>query len=115
MKKLTLCLIPVFSLLILNPMSLKADTDAKPIKINLAATVKSTEANTAVVRLDEIKPMDKAALASSERIELRKEIRSIRREGKGMGEANYVEGGHGGVYISVGAAILIVLLLLLLL
>jgi len=115
MKKLTLCLIPVFSLLILNPMSLKADTDAKPIKINLAATVKSTEANTAVVRLDEIKPMDKAALASFERIELRKEIRSIRREGKGMDEANYVEGGHGGVYISVGAAILIVLLILLLL
>jgi len=95
-------------------MSLKADTDAKPIKINLAATVKSTEANTAIVRLDEIKPMDKAALASSERKELRKEIRSIRSEGKGMDEANYVEGGHGGVYISVGAAILIVLLLLIL-
>jgi hypothetical protein len=115
MKKRTLCLIPVFSLIMLIPIPLKAETDAKPVIISTEASAKSAEPNTAVVRLNEIQTMDKTALASSERKDLRNEIRSIRREGRINSEADYVEGGHGGVYITVGAALLIVLLLLLLL
>ena len=114
MKELTFYLITSFSLFLLIPMSLKAGTDAIPIRMTSDTAIKSTETNTADVRLNEIKAMDNSSLGSSERKELRKEIRSIRSEGKGMDEANYVEGGHGGVYISVGAAILIVLLLLIL-
>jgi hypothetical protein len=115
MRKLTLCFIPAFSLLLLSSISMKAATDAKPVIISTEAAVKSTEPNTAEVRLNEIKTMDKASLASSERKELRNEIRSIRSEGRMNSETTYVEGGHNGVYISVGAALLIVLLLILLL
>ena len=114
MKKLTFYLITAFSLLLLIPISLKAKTDAIPIRMTSEAAVKSKETNAVEVRLNEIKTMDNSSLGLSERKELRKEVRSIRSEGKGMDEANYVEGGHGGVYISVGAAILIVLLLLIL-
>jgi len=113
MKKSTFYLITAFSLLLFIPMPLKAETDAIPVRMTSDATVKSIETNTAEVRLNEIKEMDSSTLgSSSERKELRKEIRSIRSEGKGMDEANYVNGGHGIMYISVGAAILIILFLL---
>ena len=114
MKKLTFCLITSFSLLLLIPVPLLAETDAIPVRMTSEGAVKSTETNTVVVRLNEIKAMDSSTLGSTERKELRNEIRSIRSVGKGMDEAKSVEGGHGGVYISVGAAILIVLLLLIL-
>ena len=57
-------------------------------------------------RLEEIKNMDKSALKSSEKKELRKEVRTIKKSLKASGN---------GVYLSVGAIIIIVLLLILLL
>ncbi len=57
-------------------------------------------------RLEEIKEMDKSNLSSSEKRELRKEVRTIKTELKSTGH---------GVYLSVGAIIIIVLLLILLL
>lgn len=57
-------------------------------------------------RLDEIKAMDKSELSSSEKKELRKEVRAIKAELKSTGN---------GVYLSVGAIIIIILLLILLL
>lgn len=68
-------------------------------------------ANRAVVqklenRLNEIKAMDHKSLSKSERKALRKEVREIKREVKAI---------SGGIYISVGALILIILLLILLL
>jgi uncharacterized membrane protein YraQ (UPF0718 family) len=53
-------------------------------------------------RLKEIRDMDKSHLTSSEKRELRKEVRHIKRN-------------SNGVYLSVGAIIIIVLLLILLL
>ena len=50
--------------------------------------------------------MDKTALKSAEKRELRKEVRSIKKEISNLG---------GGVYISVGAIIIILLLLIILL
>lgn len=57
-------------------------------------------------RLEEIKAMDKSSLKSSEKRELRKEVRAIKADLKATGN---------GVYFSVGAIIIIILLLILLL
>lgn len=57
-------------------------------------------------RLDEIKAMDKSALKSSEKKELRKEVRAIKSSLRSSGN---------GVYLSVGAIIIIILLLIILL
>ncbi len=57
-------------------------------------------------RLEEIKEMDKSNLTRAEKKELRKEVRSIKKELRSTGN---------GVYLSVGAIIIIILLLILLL
>ncbi|MGL2964261.1 hypothetical protein ACSVH2_10625 [Flavobacterium sp. RSB2_4_14] len=57
-------------------------------------------------RLEEIKEMDKSSLSSSEKKELRKEVRVIKKSLKASGN---------GVYLSIGAIIIIILLLILLL
>lgn len=64
------------------------------------------EVQTLLNRLDEIKAMDKSSLNSSEKKELRKEVREIKSELRASGN---------GVYFSVGAIIIIILLLILLL
>ena len=56
-------------------------------------------------RLNEISTMDIKAMSRSEKKELRKEVRLIKKEMKTMG---------GGVYISVGALLVIIIILLLL-
>jgi hypothetical protein len=56
--------------------------------------------------LEEIKEMDKSDLSRPEKKELRKEVRIIKKELRSSGN---------GVYLSVGAIIIIVLLLILLL
>jgi hypothetical protein len=58
------------------------------------------------LRVDEIKAMDKSSLSSSERKALRKELRHMQKEAKVM---------RGGVYLSVGAIIIIILVLILIL
>ena len=57
-------------------------------------------------RLEEIKAIDKADLTRVEKKELRREVREIKKELAAV---------SGGVYLSVGAIILIALLLILLL
>jgi hypothetical protein len=60
-----------------------------------------------VARLKEIRDMDKSNLTSSERKALRKEVKEMKKEVK--------RDGSKGIYLSVGAIIIIVLLLILLL
>jgi len=57
-------------------------------------------------RLEEIKKMDKSNLNSTEKKELRKEVKAIKKSLKASGN---------GVYLSIGAIIIIILLLILLL
>ena len=57
-------------------------------------------------RLEEIKAMDKSEMKASEKKELRKEVRTIK--------AN-LAASNNGVYLSVGAVIIIILLLILIL
>ncbi|NCO63250.1 MAG: hypothetical protein GW839_11390 [Flavobacteriales bacterium] len=63
------------------------------------------EIKTLLNRIDEIKAIDKSTLKSSERKELRKEVREIKKEIKAKG---------GGLYLSAGAIIIILLVLLIL-
>lgn len=58
------------------------------------------------LRAEEMRDMDKSTLTRAERKELRKEARDLRREARTM---------KGGVYLSVGAIIIIILLLILIL
>lgn len=64
------------------------------------------EVRTMLNRLNEIKEMDKSNLSSSEKKELRTEVKTIKKNLKATGH---------GVYLSVGAIIIIILLLILLL
>jgi hypothetical protein len=57
-------------------------------------------------RVEEIKSMDRSELSREERKSLRNELREMKKEAKAM---------SGGVYLSVGAIIIIILLLILIL
>jgi hypothetical protein len=85
--------------------ALIAMPEAEMAMVTSAEAVETAYANALMDRLNEINEMDKSAMSSSEKNELRKEVRAIQKEQRPT----------GGVYISVGAAILIVLLLILLL
>jgi hypothetical protein len=80
------------------------------MNVSSNATVNSTpldksEANRMTNRLNEIESIDKSNLSRPEKRELRREVKAIK---KTMDSS-------GGVYISVGALILIVVLLIILL
>lgn len=55
-------------------------------------------------RVDEIKSMDLSELSKDERKEVREELRGMKKEAKAMGD---------GIYLSVGAIIVILLILIL--
>ena len=98
---MTACLLFTFT-----PMPLKAITATIPTTTATTPPIESAAANALIARLGEIKAMDKTNLKASEKKELRKETRSIKRELKRL---------SGGVYFSVGAIIVILILLILLL
>jgi predicted Mrr-cat superfamily restriction endonuclease len=117
MKKLTLALMTASMLFLFSPDHLMAAKKSNNVSTSttINATVNSAKTDAMSMRLEEIKSMDNSTLSSSEKKELRKETRSIKSEMKTDKKSAYIEGGHGGLYVSVGAAILIVLLLVLLL
>lgn len=78
----------------------------EPISEKPSTTIADPRAKQLVERLEEIKAMDKSNLSRAERKELKKEVKSIKKEMKVM---------SGGVYLSVGAIIIIILLLILIL
>ena len=103
MKKITLSLmVMVLSLTFLQSIALSNNTEP------IAAPTKTVPAEIQVMydRLTEIKEMDKSEMSSTEKKELRKEVRSIKSELRSTGN---------GVYLSIGAIIIIILLLILLL
>lgn len=133
MKKLNLWIATAALLFALNPTQLKAEKievvsidpaiteleiitptetnnallslpNAEMAMVSSAEATEAANANAQLDRLNEINEMDMSAMNASEKRELRKEVRAIEKQQKG-----------DGVYISVGAAILIVLLLILLL
>jgi len=111
MKKLTIGIMTTLLLLLFISVQVKAGTKTiTPSKaatsIAATKTAEAPEAGILLSRLDQIKAMDKSNLNSAERKELRMEVRSIKSQLSDMG---------GGVYLSVGAILLIILLLIILL
>ena len=81
-------------------------TEAVPAA-NTPTTETNARAEVLINRLEEIKAMDHRTMTRKEKRALRREVKSIEKELKKIDE--------GGVYISVGGIIIILLLLILLL
>jgi hypothetical protein len=103
MKKTALCLMTLGLSLTFHPLQTNAATIAAPSTLLYSD---SAEANNLLVRLNEIKDMDKSNLNASDKRALRKEVRSLKKE---------VRSNNNGIYLSVGAIIIIILLLILIL
>lgn len=89
-----------------NPMRASAEDVESPVK-ELTEEEIAVRMNQMTQRVEEIKSMDRSSLTKQERKELRKELREMNKTAKAMGQ--------GGVYLSVGAIIIIILLLILIL
>ncbi len=72
---------------------------------NRSETMDAAEAQKLTSRLEEIKAMDKSSMTRTEKKALRKEVKAIQKS---------MDSG-GGIYLSVGAVILIIVLLIILL
>ena len=109
MKKIVFCLMATCLSLTLFPLQLNAantETTSTLPESKPAEPAMPAEAKTLTLRLDEIKAMDMSKMKSAEKKNLNKEVKSIRHELRTIG---------GGVYLSAGAIILIVILLIILL
>jgi hypothetical protein len=105
MKKFTTFLMILTLSLTVVPTSVLAK-NAEPTSIPATPKEVPAEVQTMLNRLEEIKNMDKSEMSRVEKKELRKEVKSIKKTLRSTGN---------GVYLSVGAIIIIVLLLILLL
>jgi hypothetical protein len=90
-------------LLTLNPIQSLAATEVTPTLVPTNAVAEKVKLME--TRLNEINAMDKSNMSASEKKVLRKEVRTIKRDIKNS----------GGVYVSVGALLLIIILLIVLL
>jgi hypothetical protein len=105
MKKLPIYLMLSIVTLTIIPSTLFA-TEKNPIEIVSEPKEVPAEVKVMLTRLEEIKKIDKSTMNRLEKKALRKEVRSI--------NASLRASNHG-VYLSVGAIIIIVLLLIILL
>jgi hypothetical protein len=111
MKKLksVLCVTAALFLLTFIPTQLISGTAPDPTDPDekaLAGTIESAEISALLSRLDDIKEMDKSSLSSSQKQELRKEVREIK---------SVLKADRGGIYLSGAALVLVIVLLILLL
>jgi len=108
MKKITFVVMAIFLSLTFYPGQSNATTSKKADPVTAVVTNPADQAKVKLleIRLNEINAMDKSDLKFTEKRELRKEVRSIKKQMSELG---------GGVYISIGAIIIIILLLIILL
>lgn len=103
MKNIKIYFVVTMLILSVMPFSIKAAKTTAPItSTNIS---ESTKAENLLNRLKEINELDKSTMTYSEKRQLNKEVRTIKKELRNTG---------GGVYLSVGAVIIIILLLILL-
>lgn len=105
MKKFSFYFILTVLLLSVFPTAMSAkEKDPTTISIN----PKEVPAKVKIMynRLEEIKAMDKSSMTSVEKKELRKEVRTIKTN---------LKASNNGVYLSVGALLIIILLLVIIL
>ena len=104
MKKLIYSLILVFTLgLSANTVSAAGNNK---VKTEMTADQK-VQFERITNRVEEIRKMDKSDLSRVEKKELRKELKELKSQARAIG--------GGGVYLSVGAILIIILLLILIL
>ena len=77
-----------------------------PVEPTPTTTANAAEAATILNRLEEINAMDKSGMTFSEKSALRKEVKASKKRMNQIG---------GGVYVSAGALVLILILLIILL
>ena len=106
MKKLAICLMMTCLSLTLIPLQLNAAGKSESTSVPAPKPAESSEVKALELRLNEINAMDKSKMKSAEKKTLRKEVKTINHKMHYIG---------GGVYLSVGAVILIVILLVILL
>ncbi len=106
MKKLISGVITAFILLSAFPAHLSAASTSPSVPSTPPNTAATAETTVMMERLYEIKAMDLSAMSSTEKRQLRKEVRAIKSDMRAASE---------GVYLSVGAIIIIILLLILIL
>jgi len=106
MKKLVLCLITTCLLLTFQPLQTNASTTSAPSATAVSKPAESEEAKKLLLRLDEINAMDKSKITQSEKKNLRVEVRTIKHNLKEL---------SGGVYLSAGTIIVILILIIILL
>lgn len=105
MKKSNLYLVMMLlSLSVMPGTIIAAEKNATEIAVNTKEM--PTEVKTMLNRLEEIKTMDKSSMTSAEKKELRVEVKTIKAE---------LRSTNNGVYLSVGAILIIILLLIILL
>jgi hypothetical protein len=106
MKKIILVVMAICLSFTLIPLQSSAATSSAPTSTPLTKPEEAAEAKVLTLRLTEISTMDMSKLNSSDKKNLRHEVRSIKRELKDI---------SGGVYISAGALIVILILAIILL
>lgn len=102
MKKTALCIMAICLSLTFLPQQSNAATTAASAMVNYSD---SAEAGKLLLRLNEINNMDKTNLDAAEKKALKKEVVAAQAGLKSL---------NNGVYLSVGAIIIIILLLILL-
>jgi hypothetical protein len=102
MKKAVFYFLTVFSLT-LAPVCTAATSDPIP---NAGTSEMPERVKILLSRLEEIKNMDKSGLSKAEKKELRTELRDMKAE---------MQRTNNGIYLSIGAIIIIILLLILIL
>ncbi|MGB4399322.1 MAG: hypothetical protein WBJ10_08130 [Daejeonella sp.] len=102
MKKKVYFLATALMLMFSAPSVMASDAKSKP-EMTDNQKVRFAQINQ---RVEEIKSMDRSELSREERKALRNELQEMKKEAKAM---------TGGVYLSVGAIIIVILLLILLL
>ena len=105
MKKIAFCFMATCLSLTFYPLPSNAASTTASSSIVMSKSEETAKAKALLTRLDEIYKMDKSNLKSSDKKNLRKEVLSIRQELRPI---------SGGIYISAGAIIIILLLILIL-
>lgn len=106
MKKIVFCLMAVVLSMTFLPLQSNGATSEPASTLVDPKPSESAEVKLLELRLAEIKAMDRSEMKASEKKSLRKEVKSINNKLKEMGD---------GVYLSVGALILLAILLIVLL
>lgn len=104
MKKARNYLLAALLFMSMVPMQLNASSDSNLNSRTNSKPIESTEYKSLLLRVNEIKTLDRSKLNNTEKKQVRKELQDIKNKLQRF----------SGVYLSVGAIIIIVLILILL-